>query len=108
MLALTSPTSGARSVGIVRLRTTATEFSFFIIYSVSNNLSNPYMRSKAKATEAESLRSNYLLRYSRNSQNVMEPEGSLPCSQEPTPCPSPESDSCNFLSDPALGNWGTN
>jgi hypothetical protein len=28
-LALTSPTSGGRSVGIVRLRTTATEFSFF-------------------------------------------------------------------------------
>jgi hypothetical protein len=27
-LALTSPTSGGRSVGIVRLRTTATEFSF--------------------------------------------------------------------------------
>jgi hypothetical protein len=28
-LALTSPTSGGSSVGIVRLRTTATEFSFF-------------------------------------------------------------------------------
>jgi hypothetical protein len=28
-LALTSPTSGGRSVGIVRLRITATEFSFF-------------------------------------------------------------------------------
>jgi hypothetical protein len=28
-LALTSPTSGGRSVGIVRLRTTATEFSFY-------------------------------------------------------------------------------
>jgi hypothetical protein len=28
-LALTSPTSGGRSVGIVRLRTKATEFSFF-------------------------------------------------------------------------------
>jgi hypothetical protein len=27
-LALNSPTSGGRSVGIVRLRTTATEFSF--------------------------------------------------------------------------------
>jgi hypothetical protein len=27
-LALTSPTSGGRSVGIIRLRTTATEFSF--------------------------------------------------------------------------------
>jgi hypothetical protein len=29
MLALTSPTSGGRSVGIVRLRTKAMEFSFF-------------------------------------------------------------------------------
>jgi hypothetical protein len=28
MLVLTSPTSGGRSVGIVRLRTQATEFSF--------------------------------------------------------------------------------
>jgi len=28
-LALTSPTGGGRSVGIVRLRTKATEFSFF-------------------------------------------------------------------------------
>jgi hypothetical protein len=28
-LALTSPTSGGRSVGIVRLRTKATEFSFY-------------------------------------------------------------------------------
>jgi hypothetical protein len=33
-LALTSPTSGGRSVGIDRLRTKATEFSFFIL---SNN-----------------------------------------------------------------------
>jgi hypothetical protein len=30
-LAITSPTSGGRSVGIVRLRTKATEFSFIII-----------------------------------------------------------------------------
>jgi hypothetical protein len=29
-LALTSPTSGGRSVGIVRLRTKATEFSFLV------------------------------------------------------------------------------
>jgi hypothetical protein len=29
-LALTSPTSGGRSVGIVRLRTTVTEFSFSV------------------------------------------------------------------------------
>jgi hypothetical protein len=29
-LALTSPTCGGRSVGIVRLRTKATEFSFFL------------------------------------------------------------------------------
>jgi hypothetical protein len=30
-LALTSPTSGGRSVGIVRLQTKATEFSFFFL-----------------------------------------------------------------------------
>jgi hypothetical protein len=30
-LALTSPTSGSRSVGVVRLRTTATEFSFLVL-----------------------------------------------------------------------------
>jgi hypothetical protein len=29
-LALTSPTGGGRSVGIVRLRTKATEFRFFL------------------------------------------------------------------------------
>jgi hypothetical protein len=32
-LALTSPTSGGRSVGIVRLRTKAKEFSFLLFYS---------------------------------------------------------------------------
>jgi hypothetical protein len=32
-LALTSPTSGGRSVGIVRSRTKAMEFSFYIKYS---------------------------------------------------------------------------
>jgi len=31
-LALTSPTGGGRSVGIVRVRTKATEFSFSIVY----------------------------------------------------------------------------
>jgi hypothetical protein len=34
MLTLTSPTNGGRSVGIVRSRTQATEFSFFSVYSV--------------------------------------------------------------------------
>jgi len=34
MLALTSPTGGGRSVGIVRVRTKATEFSFSYILSV--------------------------------------------------------------------------
>jgi hypothetical protein len=33
-LALTSPTSGARSVGIVRSRTQATEFSFLFHYVI--------------------------------------------------------------------------
>jgi hypothetical protein len=32
-VALTSPTSGGRSVGIVRSRTQATEFSFLIYYN---------------------------------------------------------------------------
>jgi hypothetical protein len=37
-LALTSPTGCGRSVGIVRLRTKTTEFSFFSLYSmVSGN-----------------------------------------------------------------------
>ena len=36
-LALTSPTGGGRSVGIVRSRTKATEFSFSISYIVSFN-----------------------------------------------------------------------
>jgi hypothetical protein len=31
-LALTSPTGGGRSVGIVRVRTKATEFSFSLVY----------------------------------------------------------------------------
>jgi hypothetical protein len=38
-LALTSPTSGCRSVGIVRSRTQATEFSFFLGGSASSCLS---------------------------------------------------------------------
>jgi hypothetical protein len=33
-LALTSPTSSGRSVGIVRLRTTTTEFSFFFGFTI--------------------------------------------------------------------------
>jgi hypothetical protein len=32
-LALTSPTGGGRSVGIVRSRTKATEFSFSLVYN---------------------------------------------------------------------------
>jgi len=35
-LALTSPTGGGRSVGIVRMRTKATEFSFSVLSSASN------------------------------------------------------------------------
>jgi hypothetical protein len=36
-MALTSPTSGGRSVGIVRLRTTALEFSFSLIHYINPN-----------------------------------------------------------------------
>jgi hypothetical protein len=36
-LALTSPTSGGHSVGIVRLQTKATEFSFFKLFVNINN-----------------------------------------------------------------------
>jgi hypothetical protein len=41
-LALSSPTSGDRSVGIVRLRTKATEFSFYtaIIYTIFTHAGN--------------------------------------------------------------------
>jgi len=35
-LALTSPTGGGRSVGIVRVRTKATEFSLVLIVKVSS------------------------------------------------------------------------
>jgi hypothetical protein len=37
-LARTSPTSGGRSVGIVRLRATAMEFSFFFLVLKSGSL----------------------------------------------------------------------
>jgi hypothetical protein len=44
-LPLTSPTSGGRSVGIVRLRTTATEFSYFLYMN--------WVRSKAEIRSEE-------------------------------------------------------
>jgi hypothetical protein len=37
-LALTSPTSSGRSVGIVRSRTKATEFSFSLVYVVKETV----------------------------------------------------------------------
>jgi len=39
-LALTSPTGGGRSVGIVRVRTKATEFVLFVFSSSSSSSSN--------------------------------------------------------------------
>jgi hypothetical protein len=39
---------------------------------------------------AESLRTKQVLRYSINFPRFMEPEGSLPDSQEPATCPYPE------------------
>ena len=39
-LAITSPTGGGRSVGIVRVRTKATEFSFFSFSLVEENYVN--------------------------------------------------------------------
>jgi hypothetical protein len=52
-LALTSPTSGCRSVGIVRLRTKATEFSlnffFFFLQFINSEKKNPG-RSLSQAT----------------------------------------------------------
>jgi hypothetical protein len=35
-LALTSPTCGSRSVGIVRMRTKTTEFSFYVLHIITN------------------------------------------------------------------------
>ena len=37
-LALTSPTGGGRSVGIVRVWTKATEFSFYVRYNINLTL----------------------------------------------------------------------
>jgi hypothetical protein len=44
------------------------------------------------------LRSCQLCSYSRTSQHLMEPEGSLPCSQEPSTSPYPEPDQSNQYS----------
>jgi hypothetical protein len=41
------------------------------------------------------LRSCQLCSHSSTSQHFMEPEGSLPCSQEPSTCSYPETDQCN-------------
>jgi len=41
-LALTSPTGGGRSVGIVRVRTKATEFSLYIYIYYSHNFNRNY------------------------------------------------------------------
>ena len=46
-LALTSPTGGGRSVGVVRSRTKATEFSFTL--AVSEKYSNSIVRKEEKA-----------------------------------------------------------
>jgi hypothetical protein len=53
-LALTSPTSGGRSVGVVRLRTTATEFSLFWSYYLYN-ISRPPLQAGSGVCAFEQL-----------------------------------------------------
>jgi hypothetical protein len=58
-LALTSPTSGGLSVGIVRLRTQATEFIFFFSLDMLSNFSS-YLLSQSHGSPVKSLRPSFL------------------------------------------------
>jgi len=54
-LALNSPTGGGRSVGIVRMRTKATEFSLLQTYNLIGTVTFPTCKSKASTTAIDNI-----------------------------------------------------
>jgi hypothetical protein len=75
--------------GVTSLKT-----AFFIVTAVKTSNITTFVMSLTHGAEPL-LRSHQLCSYSRTSQHFMEPEGSLPCSQEPFAGPYPEPDQSN-------------
>jgi hypothetical protein len=74
-LALTSPTSGGRSIGIVRSRTHATDFSFFLVFYIWYNVSKDSilinnMYERVRGTRAQLLYVNRHFMYGMYSMYV--------------------------------------